>query len=495
MKKKYNFFSVQWIVLAVFVLYATSLPAQTAITAITTSNSTASAAQSYVIGSNTYNWGMSPNSNVVNVDGFTAGGVPYTYASFINGIVKLRRVNNASVSGSFTLMWAEAVTNGTIFNMLPEYQDNMEIIFDNRVFNKGTDNFFDNSSGNSNNIERMDWIVAGGFSSTATPSQLGFAVFERGAVGAHDPFCIAPITSLDAGGNPAGYGNILRVAGASYGDPGPAVNYRIVKGAVGTPLADAGTGSQSRGGVIISLQNLGIAPNTTIYGYSLMANDLPAGAVPANLLNVNNATNFPLNTGNPGGIDLIAVTGLYVATSLLPVQFSSFTVHEKNGWPQLTWQVENETPGAYYEIERKYSGSEFLTVKQVYANAAAGGRNQYMFTDDAADLLNPVQYRIRQTDADGRFTYSPVVVIGGSKKTSVFALYPNPAVNTVFINLPASAKGPVTLQLTDLDGRLIKRKTFIGTKYILDVAALPNGLYNVQALSGGNRYEARICKQ
>ena len=128
-----------------------SLFSQTAITAVTTSNSSATGSFSYVNGGNTYNWGLAPNNNVVNLNGFTAGGLSYSYASFLNGTVRIRRVNNANISGNFTLVWAESVTNGTIFNLLPAYQNDMEGFFNSRTYNKGTDNLFDNISFNSNN--------------------------------------------------------------------------------------------------------------------------------------------------------------------------------------------------------------------------------------------------------------------------------------------------------------------------------------------------------
>jgi Secretion system C-terminal sorting domain len=482
-----------------FLFTKTILQAQTAITAVTTSNTTATSSQSYVIGTNTYNWGLAPNNNVVLVDGFTAGGLPYTYASFLTGNVKLRRVNNANVSGNFTLIWAETITSGTIFNMLPDYQGDMEPFFNNRVYNKGTDNFFDNSSGNSNNVERLDWIVSAGFS-TAAPAKLGFAIFERGAAAAHDPFCIAAITSLDAMGNPATYGSIVRVATASYGDPGPAVSYRILKAAQPGNLADAGTGSQTRGGVVVSLQNLGIAASTTIYGYSLFANDLPASATPANLVNFNNATFFPTNTGNPGGIDLIAVTGLYIETALLPVKFTAFTAAEKNEFVQLNWEVEGEELNTHHYAVERSNGNGFVSFAQVAAKSAPGGKNKYSLTDSSGLLHgSKVQYRIRQADADGRNTYSPVVLVSFRKTAFSAIVYPNPVENNIHLQVSAATAVKGQLQLTDMLGRIVMNKPVMITSgsqvFTIDAAHLPAGRYNLQVKAAENIQYIAVNKQ
>ncbi len=486
--------------LLVFLFTKTIIQAQTAITAVTTSNSSAASSQSYVIAINTYNWGLAPNNNVVLVDGFTAGGLPYTYASFLTGNVKLRRVNNASVSGNFTLIWAEANTStATTFNMLPDYQSDMEPFFNNRVYNKGTDNFFDNTSSNSNNIERLDWIVSAGFSS-ASPAKLGFAIFERGVAAAHDPFCIAAITSLDAMGNPATYGPIVRVATASYGDPGPAVSYRILKAAQPGNLADAGTGSQTRGGVIVSLQNLGITAGSTIYGYSLFANDLPGTATPADLVNVNNATFFPTNTGNPGGIDLIAVTGLYIETVFLPVKFTSFTAAERNGFVQLNWEVEGESFNTHHYMVERNNGNGFVSFAQVMAKSVQGGGNKYFITDSSGLLRgSKVQYRIRQVDADGRNTYSPVVAVNSRKTAFSAAVYPNPVENNIYLQLSAVTTSKGYLQLTDMLGRIVvSRAVTINSGnqvFVIDAAHLPAGRYNLQVQAGAIRQQVSVNKQ
>jgi Secretion system C-terminal sorting domain len=491
---KRNAFLVSSLLLA-----AINLRAQTAITAVTTSNTVASSSQSYVVGTNTYNWGLAPNNNVVLVDGFIAGGVPYTYASFLTGTVKLRRVNNANISGNFTLIWAEATTSGNIFNMLPDYQTDMEPFFNNRVYNKGTDNFFDNTSGNSNNIERLDWIVSAGFNVTA-PAKLGFAVFERGAVGAHDPFCIAAITSLDGMGNPASYGPIVRVASASYGEPGPAVTYRILKAAQPGNLADAGTASQNRGGVIVSLQNLGIATGTTVYGYSLFANDLPGAATPADLVNVNNATFFPTNTGNPGGIDLIAVTGIYIETAFLPVRFTNLTAAERNGFIQINWVVEGEDLNTQHYIVERNNGGSFEAIAQIAAKPAPGGKNNYTLTDSSGTLSgSKLQYRIRQVDADGRYFFSPVVNV--SRKKSLFdaQVYPNPVGNTIHLQVAASTAERTQILITDMVGRIVYSNTvnvITGSQILpIDVTLLPVGRYNLVVQAGNLRKQISVTKQ
>ncbi len=486
----------------VLILMSLIVLAQTAITAVSTSTATASGTNTYVSGANTYNWGVSPNNTITSVNGFTSGGFSYTYASHLNGVVRMRRVNNTGTSGNFTLIWAEANGTATTFNMFPEYQNEMELFFDGRVYNKGTDNFFDNTSPNSNNIERLDWIFASGFSNSQ-PTKVGFAVFERGNAGGHDPFCIAAITAVDGLGNPTAYSNtIVRVAATSYGDPGPNVTYRILKAQNPADLIDAGTGTQNRGGVIISLANLGIAANQTVYGYSLFANDLPGGATGIDLLTVTNATFFPTNTAGLGGIDLIAITGVYIENTILPFKLYDFAGDEYNGNVTLRWKAADEASIAYYEIEKSYDARQFEKLTQVNVKPVAAGDNVYTVTD----VLNTVVaakawYRIKSVDVNGKTTYSATILINAGKNNETLTLYPNPVKNELVASIYAVSLTKATLVVNALSGAAVFTKSIVLQKgnnaiAVEEINKLPAGIYQlVIQKEGGIMLSRQFIKQ
>jgi hypothetical protein len=465
---------------------AVNAQCQTAITSVVTSTNAAASTLSYTSGANTYNWGLSPNNTETKVTGFTAGGIGYSYATSLTGNVKLRRVNNAITTGNFTLVWAEVVnTSATLFNIFPAYQNDMEAFFNSNTYNKGTDNFFDNTSSNSNDIERLDWILNTSYS-TPTPSKVGFAIFERGATAAHDNFCIAAITSLDGSGNPATYGNIVRVVTANYGDPGPNVTYRIVKAAYPSNLLDAGTATQNRGGVIISLQNLGIAANTTIYGYSLFADDLPVSATPANLVDYTNTTYFPTTTGNPGGIDLVAVTGIYVDNSILPVRFTDFSAAENSSTITLKWNVENEASAKSYAIERSTDGINFDKLSEIAAKNNLQNANIYYYADAAIPFagVKNIFYRIKQFDRNGSFYYSKTISIKLNNDVEEFAIYPNPIAETLqaVVYSTYNTYGVVSV-INSAGQKLIKQSLQLvkgnNAFFVNEINKLPAGIYRL----------------
>lgn len=313
--------------------------AQTAIVNVNTSfvnsaaalnyNATGANGSSYSSTNLSYSFGSGTQAtnNVKKLNSFTIGTDVYTYAQNANSFVKIRRVNNAVVSGNRTLLWVEKKSSASSSQVavVNSYNDNMEAVFNGNALNQGTDNLFANQgdgNGNNNNIERLDVIFSGGIISTVN-TKVGFALFERGDDNAHDPFVIAAIKAVDANGNPTAYGAPLRVATINFGNlPLSVTNYYVVRkdSAIESKLRMSTSGTQNIGGVFISFSNLGITAGEKIYGYSIIGYDLPAGATAASLVNYNNSTYYPINTSSAtsqGGIDLIALTGVLSAPNAM----------------------------------------------------------------------------------------------------------------------------------------------------------------------------------
>jgi len=481
---------------------------QTGITAVTTSTIgvTSPATYTNVAADSTYKWGVDvPYDSVVTLTNFIAGGVPYTYMTSLAGSVKLRRIDNANAVGGVSLVWAESViTAGPTLNMLGNYENDLEVFLNNHVYNKGADNLFDNATSDttSNNVERLDWILPGGYG-TPAPDKVGFAVFDRGASGAHDKFCIAAITSLNGLGAPATYGNLVRVATANYLNTGPNVTYRVLRGTSPLNLFSISGTTQNRGGVFITYQDLGITANTVIYGYSLFAYDLPGTPTSAQLVDYTNATFFPTNTpAADGGLDLIAVTGISVADAVLPTRFITFNAVENNDIVNLSWIVENETSVIGYDIERSTDGIHYAKVNEIQATGNSTASKTYSLPDNVAGVLsNQLFYRIKQYDQSGGSYYSNTIAIRRNNKTASIILYPNPASDFLYVNIASASNDKGILSVTNSAGAKISSqqiKLFNGNNsFTVDrVRSLPGGVYQLSIkLDSGRTIVKQFSKQ
>ena len=124
---------------------------------------------------------------------------------------------------------------------------------------------------------------------------------------------------------------------------------------------------------------------------------------------------------------------------------------------------------------------------------SAAGTSTSSRTYEARDprlLSGTCYYRLRQMDADGRTSYSPVVAVVGSE--TGLALYPNPVADRLQVSGPAQAG---QLVLRDLTGRELARFELLPGPNEVNVAGLRPGLYLVEWTDGRTTRRRRLQKQ
>ncbi len=262
--------------------------------------------------------GFNFDNSILSVTNLSTTTGSYVVSSLADNSVVRRNGVNLNQSS----VWYASSGVGTNLNGVHQVSYD-QMLISNSLY-QGSDNTFSNTANaQGGNIERLDftWNTARIASGT-----LRFGVFDRGAIGVHDSFAIAAILSVDAFGNPLTYGTLLKV-NAGWGGATNAYtdqSYRLFRYNNGSNItantASSETGTQGVGGVLISTADLGIANGTSIYGYSLMSNDVTD---PANL------GAFPTNTDGAtggGGIDLAAINGLEIRAIPEPSTLAAFAL-------------------------------------------------------------------------------------------------------------------------------------------------------------------------
>jgi hypothetical protein len=96
----------------------------------------------------------------------------------------------------------------------------------------------------------------------------------------------------------------------------------------------------------------------------------------------------------------------------------------------------------------------------------------------------------------GNINYSPSTGINDAAWMNTVNVYPNPATNNININFSAPEQEPVTINLIDISGRIVKNvaNNFVkGTQTIsLDLNDVPAGIYSLQFSSNGYLYSEKI---
>ena len=167
----------------------------------------------------------------------------------------------------------------------------------------------------------------------------------------------------------------------------------------------------------------------------------------------------------------------------LPVTLVSFVARPAGpATVQLAWATASEKNSAAFEVERSLDGAAFGKVGMVAAAGTSSAHHDYALLDQqlpaGATLL---YYRLKQVDADGTFSYSPVRTVTLTGAGGGLSLYPNPARGGA-ATLTGAAPGTMVTVLDAL-GRPVTSATAnaSGTAALVLPAGQPAGVYVVRA--------------
>ena len=173
----------------------------------------------------------------------------------------------------------------------------------------------------------------------------------------------------------------------------------------------------------------------------------------SNLIDKGVNIGFPFNGTAP---DLGAFESSY---EILPVNLLSFTAASDKANVLLNWQVTAQIQNMGWDIERSgiQGNNPGIWAKVGFVSGNVnGGLMKYNFADNHL-APGTYQYRLKQIDQDGHFTYSKVVTITIRDPKAALSIYPNPVTSNAVVKylLPQSTR--VQLCLYSGDGRLLAK--------------------------------------
>ncbi|HTR28220.1 MAG TPA: T9SS type A sorting domain-containing protein, partial [Puia sp.] len=191
----------------------------------------------------------------------------------------------------------------------------------------------------------------------------------------------------------------------------------------------------------------------------------------------------------------------------LPLTLLSFTAVPQGQDAVLKWMTTDEVNSKDFLVQRSSDTSSFAVVGSVDAVGAAGGAgstvtgsgstHSYGYTDK--DLApGTYYYRLKMEDINGQFTYSPIKSVNIGSPTGNFVVYPNPVKDRLYCQIPVTAAGKYTAQITDRDGNVLQTQeaslnTGVAT-LTFDVSGLVAGVYFVSVSNAGQRQTASFMK-
>lgn len=164
----------------------------------------------------------------------------------------------------------------------------------------------------------------------------------------------------------------------------------------------------------------------------------------------------------------------------LPIELLQFDAVQDNGQVALTWSTASETNNSYFDIERTKDGSTFEFVASVNAyGTGTSTHTQYYSATDAQPYEGTSYYRLKQTDKDGRYVYSPLRAVDFTA-ASLFSVYPNPSSGQLMLNVSANYIN-TTMRIFNAQGEQVDARILTGLNNTVDLSALASGVYYIAA--------------
>lgn len=183
----------------------------------------------------------------------------------------------------------------------------------------------------------------------------------------------------------------------------------------------------------------------------------------------------------------------------LPVTWRNFSVQLiENNFVDIKWSTDMELNNDYFEVEHSRDGYNFSAIEKVEGNENKYTPSFYSFIDKSANVGNNY-YRIKQTDKDGKtsFTKTEIVTIAEPKFTAT--IFPNPVNNDMNLTFDLLEKSYLEYSIIDLNGRVMLSNKLVANKgantISINTQSIATGLYILKLKTNQGSLVKRIVKE
>lgn len=184
-----------------------------------------------------------------------------------------------------------------------------------------------------------------------------------------------------------------------------------------------------------------------------------------------------------------SVTGT-VCKGVLPVTWLGVSARLAQGKVIIDWATASENNTASFTVEHSMDGLHYTPLKTLPAAGNSSSIHKYQFIH-VSPLAGINYYRIRQTDNDGRYVYSSIVLIK-VEAANALRVFPNPAQQSVMVT-GLQANG--NIEIMSADGKLVKKFITTGNSMSIDLGKFTSGIYILSYQNKGILQQQKIMKE
>lgn len=193
------------------------------------------------------------------------------------------------------------------------------------------------------------------------------------------------------------------------------------------------------------------------------------------------------HTGDGDGFGF-AILGSQGDEQPLPIELINFKAYLQDNWVNLEWQTASEKNNDYFTIEKSKTATDW--VKVTYVNGAGNSSTVLSYnTIDQTPYNGISYYRLKQTDFDGKYSYSQIRAVNFEQSAAEVVIYPNPTNNQITVQ--ANELELSSIRIYNVLGQDVtnqcKQLSKSGNNVVLDLSNLSKGLYSIKTLTATNK--------
>lgn len=174
---------------------------------------------------------------------------------------------------------------------------------------------------------------------------------------------------------------------------------------------------------------------------------------------------------------------------ILPIELLYFDAELVNKEIMIRWSTASETNNDYFTVQRSIHGTDWSDVGTEKGAGNSSMILNYVLVDESPN--NGINYyRLKQTDYDGKYSYSDIVAITFKNNPGI-ALFPNPASEFIFLRGIDKEDYMVKLYTTLGEVVFAERNTSV-----IDIKSMEKGMYLlvITAPDGGDYNSMIVLK-
>jgi hypothetical protein len=177
----------------------------------------------------------------------------------------------------------------------------------------------------------------------------------------------------------------------------------------------------------------------------------------------------------------------------LPVDFISISAQKENSANKVSWRIASTPNPGVFQLERSFDGMSFepLYSPVNYDGTAYSAYDTYPFQGKS-------YYRVKQTDADGTFMYSSIVIVSDERYQTQINVFPNPSSTIFTVSFYSSEESSnVWLQLFNSTGQLLAEDNLnfnTQAEYLID-KKLSAGIYILKVRDKETEHTFKLMRE